>query len=214
MKAHSEQAHTVQPKRIVILTGHHACHNPRAFKEANTLAEAGYEVEWLGAWFDPELVRQDRLLIRDPKWQFTSVTDWPSKTFRSRLQRQRQRVLRWVWSKLDRVFRWENNWQLGYCTGELLRAAFRRDADLFIAHSEPAMWVAKELLRRGSNVGVDMEDWFSEDLLPEARQTRPLKLLKSLEQGALIHGAYATCISKVMADSLATAYVCAPPFVI
>ena len=39
---------------------------------------------------------------------------------------------------------------------------------------------------------VDLEDWFSEDLLPEARRHRPLRLLRSLERELLSRGAFAS----------------------
>ena len=76
------------------------------------------------------------------------------------------------------------------------------------------MWVASELLRRGKRVGVDMEDWFSEDLLPPARASRPTRLLKRLERTLLTQGAFRTCPSNAMSEALAAAYQCAPPNVI
>jgi glycosyltransferase involved in cell wall biosynthesis len=76
------------------------------------------------------------------------------------------------------------------------------------------MWAAGQLLARGRRVGVDMEDWFSEDLLPEVRRDRPLRLLRELEQTLLAGGAYRTCTSKAMSEVLATAYHCERPAVI
>src|ERR671924_1770138 len=95
--------------KIVLLTGNHVCHNPRAFKEANSLADAGFDVEWLGGWFDPELARRDCLLLRDCKWRFAPVADWSSRRFLSKLQRQRQRLRRWAGLKLHKLFGWENS---------------------------------------------------------------------------------------------------------
>ena len=71
-----------------------------------------------------------------------------------------------------RRFGREGDAQLSYCTRELLTAAQQLAADLYIAHSEPGLWVAAQLARMGRRIGVDMEDWFSEDLLPEARRDR------------------------------------------
>jgi glycosyltransferase involved in cell wall biosynthesis len=198
-------------RRVVILTGSHICHNPRAFKEAETLAAAGYDIEWYGAWFDPELAERDRLLIRDRNWRFTAVTDWTSGTLFSEIRRQTQRSRRWLGLKLHKLFGQENCWQLGYCTPELFRAARKRTGDLFIAHSEPAMWVADKLRRRGRRVGVDIEDWFSEDLLPGARRNRPLKLIRGLEKSLLNKAAHRTCTSNAMSSALASTYSCKPP---
>jgi glycosyltransferase involved in cell wall biosynthesis len=68
------------------------------------------------------------------------------------------------------------------------------------------MAVAVELLRRGRRVGVDMEDWFSEDLLPGARRRRPINLLRQFEKELLARGRYASCPSTSMSKSLADAY--------
>jgi glycosyltransferase involved in cell wall biosynthesis len=76
------------------------------------------------------------------------------------------------------------------------------------------MAVAVDLLRAGRRVGVDMEDWFSEDLLPEARRNRPIKLLRSLEKELLVSGAYKSCPSQVMSEALAQKYGCSRPVVI
>jgi len=78
----------------------------------------------------------------------------------------------------------------------------RRPADLYIAHSEPGLAVAADLHRRGRRVAVDMEDWFSEDLLPEARRNRPLPLLRRLECELLTASTFASCPSRAMSRAL------------
>jgi glycosyltransferase involved in cell wall biosynthesis len=200
--------------RIAILTGNHVCHNPRAFKEAEKLSEAGFDVEWLGAWLDPELAERDRLLLRKCTWRFTPVCDWTQPGCLAWLRRQAQRVRRQLGIQLHRFLRIENAWQLGYCARELLDASHQHKANLFIAHSEPALWVARELMRRGHNVGVDMEDWFSEDLLPEQRKGRPVKLLRDLERSLLGSTKHRSCTSHAMSRALASAYACDSPLVI
>jgi hypothetical protein len=48
---------------IVLLTGNHLCHNPRAMKEASALARAGFEVEVLGGWYNASLKARDLDLL-------------------------------------------------------------------------------------------------------------------------------------------------------
>ena len=55
-------------------------------------------------------------------------------------------------------------------------------------------------------MGVDMEDWFSEDLLPEARRTRPIRLLKQLEKNLLCHGVHSIWTTSVAFDPVMEAY--------
>jgi glycosyltransferase involved in cell wall biosynthesis len=105
----------------------------------------------------------------------------------------------------------ENRWQLGYAYSALRRAAFARAADLYIAHSEQALAVALDLLRAGRTVAVDFEDWFSEDLLPQARAGRPLAMLRSLECELLLRASYASCPSRAMSLVLAREHACDPP---
>ena len=76
------------------------------------------------------------------------------------------------------------------------------------------MWAAEQLRREGKRVGVDMEDWFSEDLLPKARKGRPIQLLKTLEKDLLCHGSYSSCTSEAMADALVKEYGCRRPTVV
>jgi len=108
----------------------------------------------------------------------------------------------------------QNPWSLGYGTRSLLAAARAREAGLYIAHSEPTLWVASRLYRAGSHIGVDMEDWFSNDLMPEARRSRPIALLRSLEAEVLENASHVTCTSRAMSDALARAYGIEAPAVI
>jgi glycosyltransferase involved in cell wall biosynthesis len=202
-------------KRVVILTGNHICHNPRAFKEAETLAERGCDITWLGGWFDTNKAERDREILKTVKWTFHPVTDWTSDAGRIGL-RHWQRFRHRIAIEAYEHFNFESPLQLGYCAPELLRFALLYPAELYIAHSESAMWVAKQLLDRGRCVGIDMEDWFSEqDLLLELRRgRRPLLLLKNLEKALLQKSAYKVCPSRVMSEALAKVYQCDPPSVI
>jgi glycosyltransferase involved in cell wall biosynthesis len=197
-------------KSVVLLTGNHLCHNPRVIKEASTLAAAGYEVRVFGAWFDTQLKSKDETLLAQNSVNFEPVIDHTTD--------KTARLFGRTKSKLGRVahnpFGFESNWQLGPSVAALQAFAQKSGADLFIAHSEPGMVVAGDLLKNGKSVGVDMEDWFSEDLLPEARKSRPRKLLRALEGKILSEGSYKTCTSQAMAEALALEYRCDPPIVI
>ena len=175
-----------------------------------SLALQGFSVEVLGAWSDPILKARDEAILGSLPYKFTSVVDVTS----GKLPQLRRRIR----SRVGRIFRQlsntENRLQLGYFYPELRRAAFRRKADLYIAHSEQAMAVAVDLLRDRRRVGVDMEDWFSEDLLPHARRYRPVSLLRHLEKELLVRGGYASCPSTSLSAALANAYGIKSPAII
>jgi glycosyltransferase involved in cell wall biosynthesis len=169
-------------------------------KSAGALALHGYSVEVLGAWIDPALKARDVALLSRVPFKFTPTIDVTVDRLAWGICRARRRA-----GQMIRGFA-ENRWQLGYAYPELRREAFRRDADLFISHSEQALAVAVDLLRSGRRAGVDMEDWFSEDLLPEMRKERPVSLLRDLEREILTGGAYASCPSRAMSAALIHEY--------
>lgn len=199
---------------VVIVTGGHLCHNPRVIKEATALARAGYDVRILGTWSDPELKARDERMLATLPVTFTAVIDVASPRLRSRA---RSILLRARAKSARALSRWtgrRSDLQLGPATCALAQAASAIDASLFIAHLEPALPAAVALLQSGKRVGIDMEDWYSEDLLPEARRHRPIPLLQNLERRLLQQCAYATCPSYAMSKALSDVYRCDPPAVI
>jgi glycosyltransferase involved in cell wall biosynthesis len=167
------------------------------------------EVEVLGVELCPKLAQQDKALSGLTQCKY-SITYSRSKP-RDRILNSLSRILAKI---LFSYFKNQSRYQLGLAADRLCTAARQREADLYIAHSEAGMWAAEQLRKDGRSVGVDMEDWFSEDLLPEARRARPIQLLKELEKNLLCRGVYSTCASEAMADALVKAYGCRRPTVI
>ncbi len=197
-------------RHVVILSNLHLCHNPRVLKEATALAAAGYEVTVLGAWHDAELKRRDQALLERSAFRFRPVVDMTEPGIGVQFFRAAAKAA----SLAGRYGGRESLWQLGYVYPALRRAAWRSRGDLYVAHLEPALAVALDLARAGRRVAVDIEDWYSEDLLPEARRYRPLRLLRRLEGQLLRQARYATCPSAAMSRALGAAYGCRPPDVI
>jgi glycosyltransferase involved in cell wall biosynthesis len=100
---------------------------------------------------------------------------------------------------------------LGYAADRVLNCAIQQKADLSICHLELALWVGTELQRRGSRVGVDIEDWYSEAGVGSNSLSR---YLRALEQKILRGSVHATTTSNVMADAISTHYACRKPKVI
>ncbi|HTV26219.1 MAG TPA: glycosyltransferase [Xanthobacteraceae bacterium] len=198
------------PSTIIILTGNHLCHNPRVQKEAATLAARGHKVKVLGGWLDLRLKQRDDALIGTLPFEFIPVEDLTAR----RAAKIRSRTTRKLGTVVYRGLGLDNKWQLGSTYPALQRAAWNGYADLYIAHSEAALAVVAGLSRAGYRIGVDMEDWFSEDLLPEARRGRPVKLLRRQESEVLANSAFATCPSRAMSLALAEEFGCPPPAVV
>jgi glycosyltransferase involved in cell wall biosynthesis len=197
---------------IAIFSGSHLCHNPRVIKEATTLADAGYHVEVIGGWFEKHLKVRDQELLPRLKFRFTPVLDVVERDGLKRFAVRLQRKLGELAHLRGGL---ENTWELGIFAPALRRVACRNDADLLIAHSEPSMAaVAAAGRRRVCRVGVDMEDWFSEDGTEKTRERRPVRLLRSLEESLLNAGRHSSCTSRAMRDALAIEFNCDPPTVI
>ena len=200
--------------QVILLTANPLCNNPRVIKEATALAQAGFQVTVLGAWLDAGLKHRDQILLQTLPFNYTPVVDWTLDGVTVKLQRLLARVRNKVGALTFQATGIGNAWQFGYAHGALLRAARAMHADLYIAHSEAGMLVGSKLLKDGCRVGLDMEDWFSQDLSPSARRQRPVKMLCQLEEHLLKNGHHSTCPSKAMSAALAIAFDVTPPRVV
>ncbi len=205
---------SARKSKIVLLTGNSLCHNPRTMKEASALARAGHDVQILGAWLDRDFKARDERLIETIRFTFIPVLDFTLPGMGNEVGSFMRRVGKRAADLGYRLAGRQTSHQLGFGIERMFRQALQIPADLYIAHSEASLEVGRRLLRSGRRVAIDMEDWFSEDLLPEARRQRPLGLLRALEKELLSHGAYASCPSHAMSTALAGEYGCTSPTVI
>lgn len=199
-------------RRILILTASHLCRNPRVVKEATTLGLSGYDVTVLTVSVHPRFEAIDRDLVADLPFRRVSL-DYCSDNWLSRLSDFSQRSATWTARFLCRTWRIESAQSLGPAWA-LLRAAKSIPADLTIVHTEIPIWAAQHLINSGRKVAVDVEDWYSEDLLYADRQSRPTYLLKSAESFALKNCAYSSTTSGSMSSALAERYNCRPPIIL
>lgn len=197
--------------KILILLGGHLCNAPRPQKEADTLAQAGHEVTVAGFFFDPEFVKRDCLLLQTKPWQFHPIVDFqPHHRLTNLWIRTQGRIAK----ECYRRFQTFSPNLLGFSARAMLKLARQTQADLTIVHSELGLWVGNQCLNEGLRVGVDFEDWFSEDLLPEACLTRPIVQLKALEQRLIRECQYCLTTSNALAEAMAKAYQAPKPTVI
>jgi len=81
-------------------------------------------------------------------------------------------------------------------------------------HNEVPHWVGARLLADGRRVAADIEDWHTEDLLPEERRGRPLTRLRAVERQLLHQAAYVSTTSHALADALHLRHGGRPPIVV
>jgi len=185
--------------RILIITDGHLCRNPRSLKEADALGGAGYDVTVLAVRNQAAAEAHDRILLQGAPFRRETVDMIPGFQTGSRTVFQR-RLLLWA-------ARHAGDHGLGTVyalgpLGPLLRIARRLPADLIIVHNEAPHWVGVQLMKHGRLVAADIEDWHSEDLLPEDRQRRPLSRIRAIERELVTRAAYVTTTSHAMAGAL------------
>lgn len=180
-----------------VIVGHLAS-APRAQKEAKALRDAGAQVIIRGNWVDPALADEDLALARALDVDFEPVTDLRREGGRL-LDRWRHRLAHESCNRLGVL----SARVLGPGAPELLRAARRIGADLTMVHSEPGLWVGRQLLAEGRRVGVDFEDWFSCDQLPSDRKVSVRDALQVLERYMLCNANCCLTTTQVLAAALA-----------
>src|SRR5215213_3752406 len=195
-------------ERILILSGIQLAANPRVVKEADTLADAGYSVEVLGVSLETRYRQRDVQLLQGKRWTYTPLFDASSgrATDRLRLLIARARVR--FWSEVYARTGLSNPRQLGLAVPELLAYSLAHPADLYVIHNPDTLWAGVELLRHGAQIAVDVEDWYSEDFLPEDRPAYPVEVLRRWEKILLTNATFATTTSRCLSDALVAAYGC------
>jgi hypothetical protein len=160
------------------------------------------------------LKARDRQLVASIPFRFTAVVDFTDEGLGAQAKALASRLTSKVGLIGHRYGGVSNRWQLGLNGRALAQATRHANADLYIAHSESGLLALERLRRYGCRTAVDMEDWFSEDLLPEARKDRPVRVLRRLEETALREGIFAACTSHAMSNALTNEYRCSPPTVL
>ena len=197
-------------KKIVIASQSHLCRNPRVLKEAVTLSQEGYKVIILAAIYSDKLLQEDLELIKGTDVSYEFYSDLRQSNPASFFARLARKVAVELQSKL----KIESVASLGFSAGNLLNKCISHNADLYIMHQELPACIGNELIKKKRRVAFDIEDWYSEDLLPVARKQRPVNLLKKVESEALHKGIYCTTTSVALANKLAIVYSSKQPEVI
>ncbi len=186
------------PKTLLILIGGHLALAPRPQKEAAAAKEAGFRVYVRGVWWDKTLALEDLELARNVGIDFAPVMNLSRRGISSLIFRIKQRLAVEIYKRFEFV----TSRSFGLAAPEMLREAIRLAPDITMVHSEAGLWVGNQLIKHGYRVGVDFEDWFSEDLPPQDRAGRPVAAIKELER-ALLKNAYPTIATTVaMAQAL------------
>lgn len=189
--------------RILIVTSGPLCRNPRPLKEATTLGRAGYDVTVLTVRNQAATEADDRALLHEAPFRREVVDMIPGFGTPSRIVFGRRLLL---WSARQAANRGMRTIHVLGPIGALRRSVRQFPADLIIVHNEAPHWVGVQLMKEGRRVAADIEDWHSEDLLPEDRLRRPLARIQAVERTLINRAAYTTTTSEALAKALQARY--------
>lgn len=197
-----------QPPTICLVTPTQPTLNPRLVKEADALAEAGYDVQVVCCYYQAWAVEADRALLASKAWSCAYVGGSPeTQSAKYWWTRIRNGVARRLVPLLGTP-RWLEGYAMARCYVELERQACATPADLYIAHNVealPAVAAAGE--KHGKPFGFDAEDFHSGmGLIP------PYDLfVDHIESAYLPRCAYVTAGSPGIAEAYAERRGMRPP---
>lgn len=178
--------------------------NPRLVKEADALAEAGFDVQVIGAHWAEWADAFDARLLSTRTWQCRLV-DWrrgtaPGTFWKSRA---RHRLAGVAAARLDGDAMLAA--ALSRVTPELIRAALATKADLYIAHNLGALPAAAAAAEyHQARLGFDAEDFHSGGFSDDEASARALT--QRAERRWLPRCHYMTAASPLIADRYAAVW--------
>ena len=187
------------PKHLLILIGGHFANAPRPQKEAKAARELGYFVSVRGMWHNDLLAQEDHDIADSLDVDFKPLLDLRTPNAKAFLVRLRSKAAR-IWLGISGK---ASPSTFGITAHLMLREAKKLKPDLVMVHSEAGLWAGKKLMESGHRVGVDFEDWFSEDLPPSSRSERPVSEIKNMEHTLLHHAHAVFTTTNSMAKELA-----------
>ena len=184
-------------RKLCLISHGQPAANPRLVRDANILAESGYDVRVVTAQIMPHLADHDDGLAAEAKWQYEPLVfhrrsnGSPSWNYVRARRRMSAAFATWLGTE-GLVARGS-----GYATPELAEAAARLPADLFIAYQHnslpSAAWAAE---KHRARFALD-----AQDLLADCR-AELVPLIQSIERRYLQRCAYVSTMSKSAAVRL------------
>lgn len=200
---------------ICLISPGHLTSNPRLVKEADALTEAGHEVTVISGWSFPPHQAEDRRFESRPWARQYRVAFGPLASPLSRSwQRLRQRLARGLvrlggYGPAVAIRAWH------LAGPDLIRAARRVRADLYIAHYPAALPAAALAARRhGTAYAFDAEDFHLGDFPESGAYDHQRRLLRTIESRWLPGCAFVTAASPGIAKSYAAAFGLPAPSVV
>ena len=202
--------------RVCLISSVHPWVNPRLVKEADWLAAHGHDVHVVTKRVDAWSDTRDAALLPTKVWTAERV---------NLLRDDPDGRRRWLRTAIRasialRAYEWTGALRLGeegYYRGfaDVLAAATRTRADLYIAHTQGALPIAaRAAAANGARFGFDCEDLLAEEMADGLQNPALRRAILDIERTYLPRASYVTATSHAMADYLVAHYGIAKPYVI
>lgn len=190
--------------KVVLISSGQPSLNPRLVKEADTLAEAGYNVKVIYQYWNDWGTTMDMLLLPAKKWQSIRVGGHPKQQpllyFLSRIL---HKALIYGYKNSIRYFA---EYALSRSSFFLIREAKKHHADLYIAHNLaalPAAFFAAKKFK--SKCGFDAEDFHRQETTDDPTSL-DFKLKTSIENKFIPKINHFTVASPLIANAYQQLY--------
>lgn len=191
--------------RICIVTPSHISYNPRVVKEADTLSAAGYKVRVVSLNREDRKWQLDLALAESRPWRLESIDARPSSSI-GKTRRFVSRLRSGSYARLLPAGAIPGVLERAYSRyfPDLVAAAKREPAQLYVAHNLPALPVAAAAARHwNARLGFDAEDFHRGELREDLENPRLLRQTIAVEQRYIPRCDYVTAAS----DGIGAAYV-------
>jgi glycosyltransferase involved in cell wall biosynthesis len=192
--------------KILFITSGQPSLNPRLVKEADTLADSGYEVTVLYAYWNEWGTKFDEELIPSKKWKAIRVGGDPKqKPFTWFLSRLILKTANYIIQKTGR-YKYFGDWAISRSSYFLMKEAKKHSADLYIAHNLGALPAAVQTaLRYKKPCGFDAEDFHRQEIVDDINSFH-FKICSYLEDKYLPLLNYMSASSPLIAGCYASLY--------
>jgi glycosyltransferase involved in cell wall biosynthesis len=192
------------PRRVCIVSPGNLASNPRMFKEAGALQEAGYEVTTVVCDYTEALRDFDREIGTHVPWQVVRTQRSPWERYSSAAARLLAKAIHIAGTKVPAAVAAR---AYGGPVGVLQEATLRVKADLYIAHYIAALPAASAAAREhGAMLGFDAEDFHSGEVIDGPGEPLPMKMVDAVEGALLPSCSYVTAAAPMIAKAYASRY--------
>lgn len=201
-------------KKILLISSGQPSLNPRLVKEADALAEDGYQVTVIYQYWNEWGTALDKELLSEKKWTAIRVGGDPVQQKILYLFTKLQFKLGQYLIKLFGIKNKLAELAIGRCTYQLINKAVSINADLYIAHNLAALPAAVIAAKKNkSKCGFDAED-FHRNEVSDNTNSIDVKLKSFIEDKYINQLDYLTTASPLISDAYKALYPTLNPITI